>query len=118
MFIPHFAGKSIDTIKKTFNAIAQYLRTKMSTILTKYFRSPFPVLNIPRRQESVAPDTIYTDTPVIDCGNTRAQFYCGTDSQVCDVYGIKTDNKIINSFEDIIRQSGSMDRLISDQAQI
>ena len=58
----------------------------MSTHLTRYFRSPFPALNIPCQQESVATDTIYVDTPAIDCGHARAQFYCGTDSQVCDVY--------------------------------
>ena len=31
---------------------------------------------------------------------------------------MKTDKKIINYFEDIIRQRGAMDRIISDQAQI
>ena len=31
---------------------------------------------------------------------------------------MKNDKKIINSFEDIIRQRGSMDRLISDQVQV
>ena len=63
----------------------------MSTHLTSQFRSPFTALNISRRQECAATDTIYDDTPVIDCGHIRAQFYCGTDSQVCDVYGMKTD---------------------------
>ena len=76
----------------------------MSTHLTRHFRPPFLVLNISRRQESVATDTIYADTSAIDCGHTRAQFYCGTDSQVCDVYGMKTDKQFIKSFEDIIRQ--------------
>ena len=101
-----------------FNAATQYITAPMSTHLTRYFRSPFPALNIPRRQESVAADTIYADTPAIDCGYIRAQFYCGADSQVYDVYGIKTDKQFINSFEDIIRQRGAIDRLISDQAQI
>ena len=88
----------------------------MSKHLSRHFRSPFPALNIPRQQESAPTDTIQADTPAIDCGHTRAQFYCGTDSQVWDVYGIKADKKIINSFEDIIRQRGEMDRLIGDQA--
>ena len=89
----------------------------MSTYLTRNFRYPLPTLDIPRRQESVATD-IYADTPAIDCGHTPVQFYCGTDSQACDIYGMKTDKKFINYFEDIIRQRGAMDRLISDQAQI
>ena len=62
------------------------------------FCSPFPALNIPHRQESVATDTMYIDTPAIDCGHTRDQFYCGTDSQVCDIYGINTDKQFFNSF--------------------
>ena len=63
----------------------------MRTHLTRYFKSPYPALDIPSRQEYVATDTIYADTPTIDCGHTRAQFYCETDSQVYDVHGIKTD---------------------------
>ena len=31
---------------------------------------------------------------------------------------MKTDEQFINSFEDIVRQQGAMDRLISDQAQV
>ena len=90
----------------------------MRTQLTRYFRFPFYVLNLPRRQEYVATDTIYANTPFIDCGHTRAQFYCGIDSQVCDVYGIKTDKQLINSFEYIIRQCRSMSRPISDEGQV
>ena len=40
------------------------------------------------------------------------------DSHVCDVYGMKTDKQFVNTFEDIIRQRGAMDRLISDSAQV
>ena len=90
----------------------------MSAHLTIHFRSPFLALNIPHYQESVATDIIYADTSAIYCGHTRAQFYCGTDSQICDIYGMKTDKKIINSFEDIIIQREAMYRLISDQSQI
>ena len=88
----------------------------MSTHLAKHFRSPFPALNIPYYQESVAIDTIYADTPAIDYRHTRAQFHCGTDSQICDIYGMKSDKQFINSFEDIIIQRGTMYILISDQA--
>ena len=75
----------------------------MSTHLARYFRSLFPALNIPCCQESDAIDTIYTDTPAIDCGCTRSQFYWETDSKICDIYGMKTDKKSLTSFEDIIR---------------
>ena len=86
----------------------------MNTHLARNFRSPFPALNIPRQQESVATDTIYADTPPIYCGHTRAQFCRGTGSQVCDLYRMKTDKQFVNSFEDIISQRGAMDRLVND----
>ena len=90
----------------------------MSTHLIRHSRFPFPALNIPRRQNSVATDTIYVDTPAIECGHIRAQFYYGTDSQICDICGMKTDKQCITSFENIIRQRRVMKRVLSDQAQV
>ena len=63
----------------------------MSTHLTIHAHYPSPALNVPRRQESLATDTIYTNILDADCGHTRAQFYCEVDLQVCDVYGMRTD---------------------------
>ena len=90
----------------------------MSTHLTRHFHSPFPALNISRRHEYVATNTIYADTPSTYCVHTRAQFYRGINSQVCDIYGMRADKQLINSVEDIIRQRRAIDRLISDHAQL
>src|SRR6056300_1089543 len=35
----------------------------MSAHLQRHFRSPFPALNVNRRSEPVATDTVYADTP-------------------------------------------------------
>ena len=110
-FISNFAWCSVDIIKKTFT-------TTTSAYLTKHFKSPFPALNVQRRQKSVAIDTVYVDVPTIDSGFTQAQIYCGMESHVCDVYGMKTDKQFINTFEDVIRQRETMDILISDIAQV
>ncbi len=117
-FIPNFGWQSIDIIKRTFAATTQYARIPMSTHLTRHFKAPFPAMNVHRRQEAVATDTIYADVPAVDCGHTQAQFYCGVDSLVCDAYGMKTDKQFVNTFEDIIRQRGAMDKLISDGAKV
>ena len=90
-FIRYFAWQPTETIENTFNDTPQHVRTHMSTHLTRSFRSPFPEINIQRHHEYVATGIIYAATPAVDCGYTRAQFYCWIDSQVCDVYGIKTD---------------------------
>ena len=73
-----------------------------------------PVLNIPRRSEAVATDTIFSDTPAVDDGSTMAQFFRGRDTLVCDAYGIKSTKQFINTLSDNIRKRGAMDTLISD----
>ena len=53
----------------------------MSTHLRKWFKSPNPALNIARRHEPVATDTVFSDTPAVDTnGVTTAQFFVGTKS--------------------------------------
>jgi len=64
--------------------------------------------------EAVATDQIYADTPVIDNGCTSAQFFCGQESMVCDVYPLKMDKSFVNTLEDVIRKWGAMTKLISN----
>ena len=73
----------------------------------KNFKSPFPVLNIPRRQEAVATDWVYSDTPCLEMEAKGAQFFCGRESLVCDVFSAKTDGEFINALEDVIWKRGS-----------
>jgi hypothetical protein len=49
----------------------------MSTILKKRYKSPNPALNVRPRDEPVATDTIYSDTPANDCGVTSAHWKQG-----------------------------------------
>ena len=43
-------------------------------------------MNVPRRHEPVATDTIFSDTPAVDSGVKQAQVFVGRDSLVADVY--------------------------------
>ncbi len=61
---PLFGWMNTKTIKKTLEQTTQYART----ILKKHYKSPFPALNVQRRDGHVAMDTVYSDTPVIDGG--------------------------------------------------
>ena len=63
----------------------------MSTHLQKRFKSPYPACNVQWRQEPLATDTVYSDTPAIDDGCRVAQIFVGTESMVTDVYGMKTE---------------------------
>jgi hypothetical protein len=79
----YFPGSSIDAIKKTFKATTQ-LGTRGAVkgmTLRNRIIAPNPILNIPRRNEDVATDTIYGKVPAVDCGVTAAQYFIGRRSQ-------------------------------------
>ena len=90
----------------------------MSTYLKRCFKSPHPALNVHRRNEPVTTDTVYSDTPAIDSGDTYVQLFIGTESLVCDVEGMKTDKQFVNTLEDNIRRRGAPTKLISDSAKV
>jgi hypothetical protein len=60
---------------------------------------------VKRRNEPVATDTVFSNTPVVDYGVTAAQIFVGLESLVADVYGLKTDKEFINTLEDINEQA-------------
>jgi hypothetical protein len=116
---PRLGWLPIDTIKKTFEHTTQLACMPMSTILKKQYRSPNPALNMRPRDEPVATDTIYSDTPAIDCGVTSAQLFVGTKTHTADVYPIKSDKQFVNTLLDNITQcGGAPTKIISDRAQV
>ena len=115
---PLFGWLPTDVIKRTFAATTQFARMPMSAVLQKHYKSPFPACNIHRRNESVATDTVYSDTPAVDSGFTSAQIFVGTTSLLTDVYGMRTDKQFVNTLEDNIRTRGAPNKLISDRAQV
>jgi hypothetical protein len=56
----------------------------MSTVLKKHYKSPFPALNVHRREEALATGTVYSDVPAVDSGETIAPFSVGLTSIVCN----------------------------------
>ena len=115
---PNFAWLPMDIIKHTFEKTTQFGRMPMSSVLRKHYKSPFPALNVHRRNEALATDTVYSDTPAIDNGAIAAQIFIGTTSLVTDVFGMKSDKQFVNTLEDIIRKRGAPNKLISDRAQV
>jgi hypothetical protein len=112
-----FRWAPADTIKRTFSVTTPYARGRISDTLKQHWRSRFPACNVKRRNEPVATDSMFSDTPAVDCGVTAAQIFVGRESLVADVYGLKTDKEFINTLEDNIRERGAMDKLISNCAK-
>ena len=46
--------------------------------MRKHLKSRNPALNIPRRHEPVATDTVFSDTTAVDSGVKQAQVFVGT----------------------------------------
>jgi hypothetical protein len=115
---PCLGWLSIDAIKKTFKHTIKLACMPMSTILKKRYKSPNSALNVRPHDEPVATDTIYSDTPVIECGITSAQLFVGTKTHTADVYPIKSDKQFVNTLLDNITQRGAPTKLIGDRAQV
>ena len=100
---PLFNWMPLDIIKKTFQLFTQHARTPAYYLMKKTYRSPFTTLNVKRRSEPVATDTIYCDAPAIDNDSKYPQVFVGTKNIASDVYSMKSDKEFVNSLEDNIR---------------
>jgi hypothetical protein len=60
-----------------------------SSVMTVSGFSPNPAFNGTQRNEAVACNIVYSDTPAINHGSTTAVLFVGLDTHVTDVYGIK-----------------------------
>jgi hypothetical protein len=113
---PHFVWLPTDIIKRTFEVTTQYAPMPLNTILRKRFKSPNPLVNVPRRDEPVSMDTIQSDVPAIDGGEKYAQIFVGTKSLVTDVHGMKSPAQFPGILTDEIITHGAPTKLISDSA--
>ena len=85
--------------------------------MRQHYKTRFPVLNIQRRYEPVATDTLFSDTPAVFSGVTKAQLFVGKHSLVADVYPLKSGSQFVNTLEDVIRERGAMTELLGDYAK-
>jgi len=114
----YFLNVPQDVVRRTRNATTNFYQSvgANGTIRNSY-RSRFPAANIERRNEPVATDTVYTDTPAYNGGQTCAQVFVGRRSRYIQIYGMNSDAQFVNTLNDVIRTSGAMDRLTNDRAQ-
>jgi hypothetical protein len=74
-----------------------------------HYRIQFPAVNIPRWNDDVATNTLFSSVPVHDDGidghggTTMAQLFCGVTSLVLtDIFPLKDESNIVGTFEDLI----------------
>ena len=108
----------MDTVQKAMEQSTQWRVSLPNTFpMKKPLKSRNPALNIPRRHEAVATDTVFSDTPAVDSGVKQAQVFVGRDTLVADAYPMKSGKQFVNTLEDNIRRRGAMDKLLSDSAK-
>ena len=110
-FRPYSGWVNVDTVQKTMEQSTQWGVSIPSTFpMKKHCKSRNPTLNIPRRHEPVATDTVFSDTPAVDSGVKQAEVFA-------DAYPMKHGKQFVNTLEDNIRRRGAMDMLLSDSAK-
>ena len=65
--------------------------------MRKHLKSRIPALNIPRRHEPFATDTVFSDTPAVDSGVKQVQVFLGRDTLVVDDYPMKIGKQFVNT---------------------
>ena len=106
-----------DTIKETFKHTTQLGASVTTFTMKRHLKSRNHALNVPRRHEAVATDTVYSDTPVVDSGVKMAQLFVGKESLVSNIYPMRSGQQFVNTLEDNIHRRSAMDKLISDSAK-
>ena len=111
----YFLHVPLNVIQKTFDATTQFARSGWITgHIRNTIKAPFPAMNVIRRNESVATDTIFSDTPAVDDGSTCAQIFVGLNTKFCSAIGMKSDSQFVHALQDTIRKHGAMDQLVTD----
>ena len=76
-FRPYFGWVNVDTVQKTMEQSTQWGVSLPNTFpMKRHLKSRNPALNIPRRHEAVATDTVFSDTPAVDSGVKTSSSVC------------------------------------------
>ena len=63
----------------------------------RHLKARNPALNVPRRHEAVATDTVYSDNPAVDSGVKMVQLFVGKESLVSDIYPMRSGKQFVNT---------------------
>jgi len=113
-----FLHVPIEKIRKTFAATTQNAASvACGPKANQTLKSPNPALNIRRRKEAAATDSIFADVPAVDApGCTGAQMFVGRSSLFADCYGCCSVSEFPYTLLDNIRERGAMDTLMTCHA--
>ena len=99
---PYFGWVNTDTIRDTFKNTTQWGVSIDTFPMRSHLKSRIPGLNVPSRHETVATDTVYSDTPAVGSGVKQPQLFVGNESLVSDIYPMSSGKQFVNTAEDNI----------------
>ena len=105
---PLFGWIPLARIRDTIRCTTQWYQADTRLPMRRHFKSRFPGANVPRRNESIATDTIFSDTPANNDGIaghggcTMLQFYCGCTSEFSAGYPMSTETQMSKTLSDFI----------------
>ena len=98
---PYFGWVNTHTIRNTFKN-TQWEASTESYPMKRHLKSRNPALNVPRRHEVVAIDTVYSDTPAVESSVKQTQHFVGKESLVSDICPMRSGKQFVNTLEDNI----------------
>ena len=114
----NFGWVNVGTVQKTIERSTEWGVSIPNTFpMKRHLKSRNPALNILRRHEPVATDTIFSDTPAEDSELNKPKCLLVGTLLVADAYPMKSGKQFINTLEDNIRRRGAMDKLLSGSAK-
>ena len=115
---PFFAWIPVDRVQKTFERTTQFMPMSSSTYLRKQHQSANHVANMFFCGEADATDTIFSDTPAVDGGQTAAHIFSGRHSKLTSIHPLRDtgEEEIFGAFQDRVHWHGSLNEVIVDNS--
>ena len=113
----YFRWVNADTIRDTFKHSTKWGESVVTFPLKKHLKSRSPALNVPRRHEAIATDTVYADTPAVDSGLIQAQRFVWKEFLVSNIYPMRCGKQFVNTLEESIFRRSAMDKFINDSTK-
>ena len=108
----------VETIRKTFEATTQLGKElPMRFPLRHHRKARNPALNVQRRQEGYATDTLFASETALG-GYTCAQLFCGLKSQYLQLFGMHRESEGPSALEDLVRDIGAPTFIRNDNSKM
>ena len=119
---PYFGWIPASRIKETIGHTTQFYKAEGRIPMRRHTKARFPGANVARMPETVASDTLFSDTPALDDGITghggctMIQIFHGCDSGLTEGFPMDKKSDFPHVFSDFIRLWGAPAHLFTDNA--